>query len=250
MPVLPHPRPALVSPDRSPISLPEALSLARDLGQRCSLAPEHRLSRDRWCDAAERACSAGRVHRCAALLRAELRPAVAEAVSELGSLVERVMGPPAASDPAWELAVTDGLELVALLVSHARTVVGVAGRLLALEGQPPGAAQRSGSPPPLEVLSSPSCVPEGVEPHAFVGAALAAALQALVESAHVVVGPDRAPLEREAITSLVSALSRTYNALAGALLHHLGAPTMGTWLLTAPAGSPATSPPAGSVVGW
>lgn len=200
-----------------PLPLPDALALACSLGQRPDISAPQRLAPVEW--TAEASAALRRRDRAALerLLRAELAPAIAKAVSSLGSAVTALGGGIDDDDDAWLLELVVLLDGTCLALRHAIEVVGVAERSRT-PGDPAHAGRgRSEAGSGLRLAEV-----HGDELHVAVVRELAEALRHLAAPAHALVlaVDDDEPPGRP-LALLQEPLQRAHRACAGALAHAL-----------------------------
>lgn len=116
----------------TPPLLTDALALAVSLAQRADLGPSQRLAPHRWSQAVAAALSHRDPVGLATLLRAELAPAVAEAVAVLGAAVVAAAWWPEESSERWLIEMAVRLDSASLALRYASDVVRVAERWEAL----------------------------------------------------------------------------------------------------------------------
>lgn len=215
----------------SPTALPvhDALALAYTLSQRAELHPSHRLGPDDWSLTASSALARRDSSGLELLLRAELVPAVAEAVVLLASAVVAMSLSPDEPDEGWVLDMTVRLDDACLVVLHAVEVVDVAEQWEALVDPEPGCGARLEAGVDARVLAMASRYLHAEHRQGDVRRAIS---EDLDEALRELAGPAEAlvaALDADALgevqaRALGETLGRAYGAGAAALAYLLALP--------------------------
>lgn len=126
----------------TPLSLPDALALAQAMGTRSDLDASQRLTPSDWTTATSAALLRRDRAGLEALLRAELAPAVAQAMALLGAVVMTASWWPEHDVEPWVAELARRLDQASLALHHAIEAVGVAERWEALVDPERGAPTR------------------------------------------------------------------------------------------------------------